>query len=124
MTIREAIRLTLREGLERDDDVFVMGEDIGKFGSIYRVTGDLVEQFDEIRVRDTPISETDFIGVTTDAAVTRTRPVIETMFSGLIGVYSKQIANRTARSHCMFGGKAEVPVIVRATKDSRNGAAS
>ncbi|WP_148412961.1 alpha-ketoacid dehydrogenase subunit beta [Haloferax sp. KTX1] len=124
MTIREAIRLALREELDRDDDVFVMGEDVGKFGGVYEVTGDLVEQFGEERVRDTPISEAGFMGAAVGAAATGTRPVVEIMFSDFIGVCSEQIINQMAKNRYMFGGKTEMPVTVRTTEGGGSGAAS
>ena len=124
MTIREAIRLAMREELERDPDVFVMGEDVGKFGGVYEVTGDLVEQFGEDRIRDTPISEAGFMGAAVGAAATGSRPVVEIMFSDFMGVCSEQIINQMAKNRYMFGGKTEMPVTVRTTEGGGSGAAS
>jgi pyruvate dehydrogenase E1 component beta subunit len=124
MTVREAIRLALREELERDEDVFVVGEDVGKFGGVFDVTGDLVEDFGENRVRDTPISEAGFMGAAVGAAATGTRPVVEIMFADFIGVCSEQIINQMAKNRYMFGGKTEMPVTVRTTEGGGMGAAS
>jgi pyruvate dehydrogenase E1 component beta subunit len=124
MTVREAIRLALREELERDEDVFVMGEDVGEFGGVFEVTGGLVEEFGEKRVRDTPISEAGFMGAAVGAAATGTRPVVEIMFSDFMGVCSEQIINQMAKNRYMFGGKTEMPVTVRTTEGGGMGAAS
>ncbi|HMB51445.1 MAG TPA: alpha-ketoacid dehydrogenase subunit beta, partial [Natronoarchaeum rubrum] len=96
MTVREAIRQGLREELERDEDVYLMGEDVGLFGGVLEVTGGLYEEFGEERVRDTPISEAGFMGAATGAAATGTRPVVELMFSDFMGVSMEQIMNQMA----------------------------
>ncbi|PCR90863.1 alpha-ketoacid dehydrogenase subunit beta [Natrinema ejinorense] len=124
MTVREAIRQALREELERDEDVYLMGEDVGLFGGVLEVTSGLFEEFGEERVRDTPISEAGFMGAATGAAATGTRPVVELMFSDFAGVAMEQIMNQMAKMHYMFGGKAELPVTVRTTEGGGMGAAS
>jgi len=124
MTVREAIRQALREELERDEDVYVMGEDVGLFGGVLEVTGDLFEEFGEERVRDTPIAEAGFMGAATGAAATGTRPVVELMFSDFMGVSMEQIMNQMAKMRYMFGGKTEMPVTVRTTEGGGMGAAS
>jgi pyruvate/2-oxoglutarate/acetoin dehydrogenase E1 component len=124
MTVRESIRLALREELRHDEDAFIMGEDVGEFGGVLSVTGDLVEEFGEKRVRDTPISEAGFMGAAVGAAATGTRPVVEIMFSDFLGVCSEQILNQMAKNRYMFGGKTEMPVTVRTTEGGGMGAAS
>jgi len=124
MTVREAIRQALREEMERDEDVYVMGEDVGLFGGVLEVTGDLFEEFGEERVRDTPIAEAGFMGAATGAAATGTRPVVELMFSDFMGVSMEQIMNQMAKMRYMFGGKTEMPVTVRTTEGGGMGAAS
>jgi pyruvate dehydrogenase E1 component beta subunit len=124
MTVREAIRQALREELERDEDVFLMGEDVGLFGGVLEVTGDLYEEFGDERVRDTPIGESGFMGAATGAAATGTRPVVELMFSDFMGVSMEQIMNQIAKMRYMFGGKTEMPVTVRTTEGGGMGAAS
>ncbi|QRV15605.1 alpha-ketoacid dehydrogenase subunit beta [Haloterrigena salifodinae] len=124
MTVREAIRMALREELQRDEDVYLMGEDVGKFGGVLEVTGGLWEEFGDERVRDTPISEAGFIGAATGAAATGTRPVAELMFSDFMGVSMEQIMNQMAKMRYMFGGKTEMPVTVRTTEGGGMGAAS
>ncbi|WP_435361795.1 alpha-ketoacid dehydrogenase subunit beta [Haloarchaeobius sp. DFWS5] len=124
MTVRESIRLALREELRRDEDVYVMGEDVGAFGGVLEVTGDLFDEFGEKRVRDTPIAEAGFVGAATGAAATGTRPVVELMFSDFMGVSMEQIMNQMAKMRYMFGGKTEMPVTVRTTEGGGMGAAS
>ncbi|WP_222919568.1 alpha-ketoacid dehydrogenase subunit beta [Natrinema sp. SYSU A 869] len=124
MTVREAIRQALREELERDEDVYVMGEDVGLFGGVLEVTSGLLEEFGEERIRDTPISEAGFMGAATGAAATGTRPVVELMFSDFAGVSMEQIMNQMAKMRYMFGGKADMPVTVRTTEGGGMGAAS
>ncbi|WP_231186671.1 alpha-ketoacid dehydrogenase subunit beta [Haladaptatus sp. DYF46] len=124
MTVREAIRLAMREELNRDDDVFVIGEDVGEFGGVFEVTNGLVDDFGEDRIRDTPISEAGFMGAAVGAAATGTRPVVEIMFADFLGVCSEQIINQMAKNRYMFGGKTEMPVTVRTTEGGGMGAAS
>jgi pyruvate dehydrogenase E1 component beta subunit len=124
LTVREAIREALREEMERDEDVYVMGEDVGVMGGVLEVTGDLYEQFGAERVRDTPIAEAGFMGAATGAAATGTRPVVEIMFSDFMGVCMEQIMNQTSKMRYMFGGKTEMPVTVRTTEGGGMGAAS
>ncbi|WP_435156784.1 alpha-ketoacid dehydrogenase subunit beta [Haladaptatus sp. DFWS20] len=124
MTVREAIRLAMREELNRDEDVFIIGEDVGEFGGVFEVTSGLVDDFGEDRVRDTPISEAGFMGAAVGAAATGTRPVVEIMFADFLGVCSEQIINQMAKNRYMFGGKTEMPVTVRTTEGGGMGAAS
>ncbi len=124
MTVREAIRLAMREELEDDDDVFLIGEDVGEFGGVFEVTSGLVDEFGEDRVRDTPISEAGFVGAAVGAAATGSRPVVEVMFADFMGVCSEQIINQMAKNRYMFGGKTEMPVTVRTTEGGGMGAAS
>ncbi|MFW6265654.1 MAG: alpha-ketoacid dehydrogenase subunit beta [Halanaeroarchaeum sp.] len=124
MTVREAIRMALREEMERDDDVFLMGEDVGKYGGVLNVTEGLYEEFGDRRVRDTPISEAGFVGATVGAAATGTRPVTEIMFSDFMGVAMEQISNQMAKMRYMFGGKTDMPVTIRTTEGGGQGAAS
>ena len=124
MTVREAIREALREEMTRDEDVFLMGEDIATMGGVLDVTDDLYEVFGRDRVRDTPISEAGFIGAATGAAATGSRPVAELMFSDFMGVSMEQIMNQMAKMRYMFGGKTEMPVTIRTTEGGGMGAAS
>jgi len=124
MTVREAIRETMREEMRRDEDVILMGEDIGVMEGVLDVTGDLHDEFGPERVRDTPISEAGYVGAATGAAATGLRPVPELMFSDFMGVSMEQIMNQMAKMRYMFGGKIEMPVTVRATEGGGMGAAS
>lgn len=124
MTVREAIREAMREEMHRDEDVILMGEDIGVMEGVLDVTGDLHEEFGPERVRDTPISEAGYVGAATGAAATGLRPVPELMFSDFMGVAMEQIMNQMAKMRYMFGGKIEMPVTVRATEGGGMGAAS
>ncbi|MFC7044711.1 alpha-ketoacid dehydrogenase subunit beta [Halobacteriaceae archaeon GCM10025711] len=124
MTFREAIRAAMREEMERDETVFLMGEDVGTFGGVFEVSGDLVEQFGEERVRDTPISEAGFVGAGVGAAATGSRPIVEVMFSDFLGVAAEQILNQMAKMRYMFGGKTEMPLTIRTTEGGGMGAAS
>lgn len=109
----EALREALREEMRRDPRVFIMGEDVGKFGGIFKVTEGLWQEFGEERVRDTPITESAIVGAALGAAITGMRPVVEIMFIDFITVCADQLFNQMAKMRYMFGGKARVPVVVR-----------
>jgi pyruvate dehydrogenase E1 component beta subunit len=113
MRYREALNEALREEMERDDRVFLMGEDIGVFQGAFKVTKGLLEQFGEKRVRDTPISENTIVGMGVGAAMTGLRPVVEMMTVNFALLALDQIVNSAAHIHYMFGGQAKVPLVVR-----------
>jgi len=114
ITYKEALREALREEMQRDPTVFLLGEDIGKYWEgAFKVTKGLAEEFGDERVRDTPISESAIIGAAVGAAITGTRPVAEIMFGDLTGLAMDQIANQAAKIHYMFGGQAKVPLVIR-----------
>ncbi|MGE5483931.1 MAG: alpha-ketoacid dehydrogenase subunit beta [Ignavibacteriales bacterium] len=114
LTFAEAIREALREEMRRDPSVFVLGEDVGRFGGCFGVTGNLWQEFGEERVRDTPISETAIIGAAVGASATGMRPVAEIMFCDFLTVGMDQLVNQAAKMRYMFGGKARLPMVVRA----------
>ena len=124
MTYAEAVRQALREEMQSDPRVFLMGEDIGIYGGAFGVTRGLFEEFGEERVRDTPISEAAIAGSAIGAALTGMRPVAEFQFSDFMGIAMDQIVNQGAKLRFMFGGKAEVPVVFRAPLGSGTGAAA
>ncbi len=124
MTYAEAIRQALREELQRDPKVFLLGEDIGIYGGAFGVTKGLLEEFGEARVRDTPISEAAIAGCAIGAALTGMRPVAEFQFSDFMTIATDQIVNQGAKLRFMFGGKAEVPVVFRAPLGSGVGFAA
>jgi pyruvate/2-oxoglutarate/acetoin dehydrogenase E1 component len=114
VTIRDALREGLREEMQRDKTVFLLGEDIGRYwGGAFGVTKGLAEEFGDDRVRDTPISENAIIGVGVGAAITGMRPVAEIMFGDLTALAIDQICNQAAKIRYMFGGQASVPLVVR-----------
>src|SRR5215207_8761518 len=113
MRYREALNQALREEMEADDKVFLMGEDIGVFQGAFKVTQGLLEDFGEKRVRDTPISENTIVGVGVGAAMTGLRPVVELMTVNFSLLAMDQIVNHMATIHYMFGGQVTVPMVVR-----------
>ncbi len=114
VTIRDALRQALREEMQRDESVFLVGEDIGRYwGGAFGVTKGLAEEFGDERVRDAPISESAIIGVGVGAAITGMRPVAEIMFGDLSALAMDQICNQAAKIRYMFGGQASVPLVIR-----------
>jgi pyruvate dehydrogenase E1 component subunit beta len=110
---REALNQALREEMQRDDSVLIMGEDIGVFNGAFKVTQGLLEEFGEKRVRDTPISENTIVGMGVGAAMTGLRPVVELMTVNFSLLAMDQMVNHMATIHYMFGGQAKVPMVVR-----------
>jgi pyruvate dehydrogenase E1 component beta subunit len=110
---REALNAALREELERDERVFIIGEDIGVFNGAFKVTQGLLEDFGSKRVRDTPISENTIVGVGVGAAMTGLRPIVELMTINFSLLAMDQIVNHMATIHYMFGGQVTVPMVVR-----------
>ncbi len=115
----EAIREAIRQEMKRDKTVFVLGEDVGKFGGIFGCTKGLQEEFGEDRIRDTPISETAIIGAAVGAAVTGMHPIAELEFMDFIGCGMDQVFNQMAKIRYMFGGSMNVPVVLRTPCGSR-----
>jgi pyruvate dehydrogenase E1 component beta subunit len=110
---REALNQALREEMQRDERVFIMGEDIGVFNGAFKVTQGLLEEFGDKRVRDTPISENTIVGMGVGAAMTGLRPVVELMTINFSLLAMDQIVNHMATIHYMFGGQVTVPMVVR-----------
>ena len=113
MTYRDAINAALAEELERDDTVFVLGEDVGLFGGAMAVTKGLYDRFGPRRVMDMPISESVIVGGALGAALTGLRPVAEIMFVDFVGVCWDQIVNQVAKVRYMLGGQVTVPLVIR-----------
>jgi len=113
MTYREALRRALDDELARDPDVFLMGEEIGRFEGSYKVTAGLWEKYGPVRVRETPISEEGFIGAGIGAAMMGLRPVVEIMTINFILVAMDQVINHAAKIRYMFGGTVGVPLVIR-----------
>ena len=104
LTYREALRRALDEELARDPDVFLMGEEIGRFEGSYKVTAGLWQKYGPERVRETPISEEGFVGAGIGAAMMGLRPVVEIMTINFILVAMDQVINHAAKIRYMFGG--------------------
>jgi pyruvate dehydrogenase E1 component beta subunit len=113
MRYREALNAAIREEMERDESVFIMGEDIGVFQGAFKVTQGLLEAFGDTRVRDTPISENSFVGMGVGAAMSGLRPIVEIMTINFSLLAMDQIVNHAAAIHYMFGGQAKVPMVIR-----------
>jgi pyruvate dehydrogenase E1 component beta subunit len=114
ITYREALNHALREELERDERVFIMGEEVGYFGGAFKVTDGLLAIFGEKRVRDTPISELTIVGAGIGAAMGGLKPIVELMTVNFGLLAMDQIVNNAAKIHYMFGGHAKVPILIRA----------
>lgn len=113
ISYREAINEALREEMERDDRVFLIGEDIGVFASAFKVSGGLFNKFGAKRVIDTPISESAIVGSALGAALTGLRPIAEIMFIDFTACCMDQIANQVAKVRYMLGGQVKVPLVLR-----------
>jgi pyruvate dehydrogenase E1 component beta subunit len=113
ITYREALRQGLREALASDERVFLMGEDVGKYGGTYAVSKGLLEEFGPERVRDTPLSELAFVGMGVGAALGGLRPIVEVMTVNFSLLALDQIVNNAALLRHMSGGQVSVPLVVR-----------
>ncbi|MGH2848415.1 MAG: alpha-ketoacid dehydrogenase subunit beta, partial [Thermoleophilaceae bacterium] len=113
MRYREALNQALREEMEADEKVFIMGEDIGVFQGAFKVTQGLLEEFGEKRVRDTPISENTIVGAGVGAAMAGLRPVVEIMTINFSLLAMDQVINSAASIRYMFGGQVKVPLVIR-----------
>lgn len=114
ITMRQAITDALREEMHRDENVFIMGEEVGVWGGTYAVTRGFYDEFGEKRVRDTPIAEMVIGGAATGAAMNGLRPVAEFMTINFAMLALDAIVNHAAKVHYMFGGKLKAPVVFRA----------
>lgn len=113
ITMREAISQALWEEMERDPQVFILGEEVGVWGGSYAVTRGFYDHFGEKRVRDTPIAESAIVGAAIGAALTGLRPVAEIMTINFAFVAMDMIVNQAAKLHSMFGGQMRVPLVIR-----------
>jgi pyruvate dehydrogenase E1 component beta subunit len=120
MTYREALRLAMRQEMERDDRVFVMGEEVGLFDGSYKVTAGLLDEFGPDRVRDTPISEEGFLGAGVGAAMMGERPIVEVMTLNFLLVAMDQVVNHAAKVGAMFGGEVRCPMVIRTPNGAGN----
>jgi len=113
ITYREALRMGLYEALEKDERVFLMGEDVGKYGGTYAVSKGMLEKFGPQRVRDAPLSELAFVGAGIGAALGGMRPIVELMTVNFSLLALDQIVNTAAILRHMSGGQFSVPVVIR-----------
>jgi len=114
LTYLEGIREALAEEMRRDPKVFVLGEDVGEYGGAFGVTQGLFQEFGESRVIDTPISESAIVGISIGASLRGYRPVAEMQFADFISCGFDQIVNQAATLRYRYGGRASVPIVVRA----------
>jgi pyruvate/2-oxoglutarate/acetoin dehydrogenase E1 component len=124
ITYAQAIKDAMCEEMRRDASVFLLGEDVGKYGGAFGVTRGMLEEFGEERVRDTPISEAAITGCAVGAAMTGMRPIVEIMFSDFITIAMDQLVNQAAKARYQFGGQASIPMVLRAPEGSGTGAAA
>ncbi len=115
ITYREAMRAALRDALLRDDRVFLMGEDVGRYGGCFAVSLGLLEEFGPERIRDTPLSESAFVGAGIGAALAGMRPIVEIMTVNFSLLALDQILNNAATLLHMSGGQLSVPLVIRMT---------
>jgi pyruvate/2-oxoglutarate/acetoin dehydrogenase E1 component len=113
LTYREAIRAAIREALQRDERVFLMGEDVGMYGGCFAVSKGLLAEFGPERIRDTPLSESAFVGAGIGAALAGMRPIVEIMTVNFSFLALDQILNNAATILHMSGGQFNVPVVIR-----------
>jgi len=113
MTYREAVKQAIREALQADPRVFMMGEDVGKYGGCFAVSKGLLDEFGEERIRDTPLSESAFVGAGIGAALGGMRPIVEIMTVNFSLLALDQIVNNAATLCHMSGGQFPVPVVIR-----------
>lgn len=124
MTFVQAINAGLRQELDRNENVFIMGEDIAHFGGMFRATEGLLDKYGEKRVIDTPISESGFLGMALGAALAGKRPVAELMFIDFSLVAMDQVHNQIAKTHYMSGGRVKVPLTIITQGGGYKGAAA
>ncbi len=120
MTYREALRMAMREEMQRDDRVFLMGEEVGVFEGAYKVSAGLLAEFGPDRVRDTPISEEGFVGAGVGAAMLGERPIVEIMTLNFLLVAMDQVINHAAKIRAMFGGEVGCPIVIRTPNGAGN----
>jgi pyruvate dehydrogenase E1 component beta subunit len=113
ITMRDALNQALREELQRDEDVFLMGEEVGAYQGAYKVTRGLLQQFGEKRVIDTPITELGFAGLGVGAAMAGLRPIVEFMTFNFSILATDQIINSAAKMLYMSGGQFKIPIVFR-----------
>ncbi len=124
VTYANAVHEAMCEEMRRDENIYLMGEDIGTYGGAFGVSAGMLQEFGAERVMETPISETAFLGAGIGSAVTGMRPIVELMYSDFSAVCFDQIINQAAKMRYMFGGKVKVPMVIRAPSGGGTGAAA
>lgn len=113
LTYRDALKKALTDSMRENPDIFVIGEEVGRYGGAYGVTKGLIEEFGPDRLIDTPISEPSIVGTAIGAAMAGMRPVAELMYVDFIGMTMDQLCNQAAKIRYMFGGQIGVPMVLR-----------
>jgi acetoin:2,6-dichlorophenolindophenol oxidoreductase subunit beta len=113
LSYREAVRDAMSEAMRRDDDVFIMGEDIAEMGGSMGVTQGMLEEFGPERVRNTPISEMAIVGAGVGAAIAGMRPIVEVMYQDFLTLAMEQLVSQAAKHRYMSGGQIKVPLTIR-----------
>ncbi|RME81645.1 MAG: alpha-ketoacid dehydrogenase subunit beta [Caldilineae bacterium] len=124
ITYAQALREALDEEMERDPNILLLGEDIGVYGGVFKVTEGLLEKYGPDRVIETPISEAGFVGAAVGLAMTGKRPMAELMFMDFAWVASDQIFNQAAKMRYMSGGRVKVPLVIRTQQGGGRGNAA
>jgi len=124
LSYMEALREAIQQAMEKDERVFLIGEDIGIYGGAFGVSAGLLEKFGPERIIDTPISEAGIAGACVGASVTGMRPIGEIQFSDFVVLAMEQLVMQGAKMRFMFGGKAELPFVIRLAGGSGTGAAA
>jgi pyruvate dehydrogenase E1 component beta subunit len=124
ITYLEAVREAMSQEMRQNDDVFILGEDIGVYGGAFGVTRGMIEEFGAERIRNTPISEAAIAGGAVGAALTGMRPILELQFSDFITIAMDQMVNQAAKLRYMNGGMGSVPMVLRTPAGSGTGAAA
>ncbi|MCP4168466.1 MAG: alpha-ketoacid dehydrogenase subunit beta [Chloroflexi bacterium] len=124
ITYSLAIKEALIEEMERDPNILLLGEDIGVYGGVFKVTEGLLDRFGPERVVETPISEAGFVGAAIGMAMTGKRPLVEIMFADFTWVASDQIFNQAAKMSFMSGGRVSVPMVIRTQQGGGRGNAA
>jgi len=124
ITYRQAIQDAMVEEMRRDENVFLIGEDIGSYGGAFGVSAGMLTEFGPERIRETPISELAIVGAAAGAAMVGMRPIAELMFMDFVLLAMEPLMNQAAKARYMFGGKATVPMVLRLPSGSGTGAAA
>lgn len=124
ITYAQAINDAISEEMRKDENVFMMGEDIGLYCGAFGVSKGMIQEFGEERIMDTPIAEQAYVGAAVGAAMAGMRPIVELMFSDFMCVCFDELVNEAAKLRFMFGGKVKVPMVMRTASGAGTGAAA